>query len=72
MQSSVFPHINVVGGVRRATLNGRLVQIRQLAYYGIGETDFDRILANCRGSSMKTNPVVLNDAEITGILRERL
>jgi alcohol dehydrogenase class IV len=50
----------------------RHLQIRQLAYYGIGETDFDRILANCRGSSMKTNPVVLNDAEITGILRERL
>ncbi len=50
----------------------RHLQIRQLAYYGIGETDFERIAANCRGSSMKTNPVVLTDAEITGILRERL
>ena len=50
----------------------RHLQIRQLAYYGIGETDFDRIAVNCRVSSMKTNPVVLTDAEITGILRERL
>ncbi len=50
----------------------RHLQIRQLAYYGIGETDFERIATNCRGSSMKTNPVVLTDAEITGILRERL
>jgi alcohol dehydrogenase len=48
------------------------LQIRRLGHYGIGETDFDRIVANCRGSSMKTNPVVLTDTEIAGILGERL
>jgi alcohol dehydrogenase class IV len=50
----------------------RHLQIRRLAHYGIGKTDFDRIVANCRGSSMKTNPVVLTDTEIAGILGERL
>ena len=50
----------------------RHLQIRRLGHYGIGETDFDRIVSGCRGSSMKTNPVVLTDTEIAGILRERL
>ena len=48
------------------------LQIHRLAHYGIAETDFERIVANCRGSSMKTNPVVLTDAEIGTILHERL
>jgi alcohol dehydrogenase len=48
------------------------LQIHRLAHYDIAETDFERIVANCRGSSMKTNPVVLTDAEIGAILQERL
>ena len=48
------------------------LQIHRLAHYGIAETDFERIVANCRGSSMKTNPVMLTDAEIGTILHERL
>ena len=43
-----------------------------LSEYGITESDFDRIIANCRGSSMKTNPIVLTDTEITDILHQRL
>lgn len=43
-----------------------------LSEYGITEGDFDRIIANCRGSSMKTNPVVLTDTEISDILYQRL
>jgi alcohol dehydrogenase len=39
---------------------------------GVARTDFSRIVANSRGSSMKTNPIVLADAEITGILEARL
>jgi alcohol dehydrogenase class IV len=39
---------------------------------GVARTDFPRIVANSRGSSMKTNPIVLADAEITGILEARL
>jgi len=34
--------------------------------------DFDRIVANCRGSSMKTNPIALTDSEVSDILRDRL
>lgn len=34
--------------------------------------DIPRIVAACRGSSMKTNPVVLTDAELMRILEERL
>jgi alcohol dehydrogenase len=50
---------------------GRL-GIAQLGSYGVDEADIPRIVANSRGSSMKTNPVVLTDAEIAGLLRARL
>ncbi len=43
-----------------------------LSRYGIGEADLPRIVAHSRGSSMKTNPIVLTDEEITAILRPRL
>ncbi|MDD1650450.1 MAG: iron-containing alcohol dehydrogenase [Methylococcaceae bacterium] len=38
---------------------------------GVGTADFGRIVANSRGSSMKTNPVMLTDEEIERILRLR-
>lgn len=44
----------------------------RLGEYGITEVDIPRIVANSRGSSMKTNPIVLTDEEIAGILRARL
>lgn len=44
----------------------------RLHAYGIQESDFARIVANARGGSMKTNPLALNDAEITAILSQRL
>lgn len=44
----------------------------RLSVYGIQESDFSQIVANARGGSMKTNPLALNDAEITAILRQRL
>lgn len=44
----------------------------RLSYYGLQPTHLDKIIAHCRGSSMKTNPVVLNDEEIRQILLERL
>lgn len=39
--------------------------------YGVQEADFNRIVANSRGSSMKTNPVELTDDEIGAILTRR-
>ena len=43
-----------------------------LGAFGMGEEDVARVVANARGSSMKTNPIVLTDAELAGLLRERL
>jgi hypothetical protein len=43
-----------------------------LGTYQMGEADVPRVVANSRGSSMKTNPIVLTDAELEGLLRERL
>lgn len=44
----------------------------RLSAYGIGEGDLARIVGASRGSSMKTNPLVLTDAELTDILASRL
>ncbi|MFP5410614.1 MAG: iron-containing alcohol dehydrogenase [Gammaproteobacteria bacterium] len=43
-----------------------------LAHYGVTAGDVPRIVANSRGSSMKTNPIRLEDAEIAAILTARL
>ena len=48
------------------------LQIQRLGYYGVKQSDLDHVVANSRGSSMKTNPIVLTDAEIYSILVERL
>ena len=43
-----------------------------LGSYGVSTYDIERIVAGARGSSMQTNPVVLTDAEIGEIVRQRL
>jgi len=48
-----------------------LMKLPTLAALGVGEKDFGRVIAQSRGSSMKTNPLVLSDAEIERILRLR-
>jgi len=35
----------------------------KLSVYGMQPSDLDKVVANCRGSSMKTNPIVLTDTE---------
>jgi len=50
----------------------RRLPLPRLGEYGITERDIPRIVANSRGSSMKTNPIVLTDEDIAGILRARL
>jgi alcohol dehydrogenase len=47
------------------------LQLPLLDAYGVTRADFDHVVANARGSSMKTNPVVLDDAEIATILELR-
>lgn len=44
----------------------------RLSDYGVREEDVDNIVANCRGSSMKTNPIVLKDSEVRALLMRRL
>lgn len=44
----------------------------RLRDYGVSRDDFPRIIANCRGNSMKTNPIVLSDGEVHDILSQRL
>jgi alcohol dehydrogenase class IV len=48
------------------------MEIPRLGAYGIQESDIPRIVANCRGSSMKTNPIELTDAEVQEVLMQRL
>jgi alcohol dehydrogenase len=50
----------------------RELQLPTLAQYGVTHADIPRIVANSRGSSMKTNPIALTDAEIAGILTARI
>lgn len=48
------------------------MHLPRLNHYGIHANDLPRIVVNSRGSSMKTNPVVLADEEIETVLRMRL
>lgn len=44
----------------------------RLSRYGLQSAGLDKVIAHCRGSSMKTNPIVLTDDEIRQILLARL
>ena len=50
----------------------RELKLPRLAHYGVQHADIPRIVANSRGSSMKTNPVLLGDSEIAAILTARI
>lgn len=43
-----------------------------LGDFGVTREAIPRIVAHCRGSSMKTNPIVLEDGEIAALLTARL
>lgn len=48
------------------------LKLPTLAHYGVKQADIPRIVANSRGSSMKTNPILLDDSEIAAILSARI
>jgi alcohol dehydrogenase len=48
------------------------LRLPKLGAYGVAAGDLGRVVAGARGSSMKTNPIVLDDGEIWQILTERL
>jgi alcohol dehydrogenase len=54
-----------------AALTARL-GVPGLSAFGITESSIPTLVADSRGSSMKTNPIVLTDEEIGGVLRASL
>ncbi len=48
------------------------LQLPRLSQFGLTEPALDKVTANSRGSSMKTNPIVLSDTEIKRLLLSRL
>jgi alcohol dehydrogenase class IV len=48
------------------------LELPRLGVLGVREPDLDRVVASSRGSSMKTNPIVLRDDEVREVLAERL
>ena len=50
----------------------RELRLPTLVHFGVTHADIPRIVANSRGSSMKTNPAGLDDSEIAAILAARI
>ena len=48
------------------------LSLPRLTHYGVHAIDIPRIVTHSRGSSMKTNPVMLEDSEIAQIIEMRL
>ena len=69
-----FPDADAARGALVALLRRwtEEMALSRLGAYGMDEADLPRVVANSRGSSMKTNPIVLTDSEIAALLRERL
>jgi alcohol dehydrogenase class IV len=50
----------------------RDLDLPRLSSYGMTKADIPRVVADCRGNSMKTNPIVLPDEKVAEILESRL
>jgi alcohol dehydrogenase len=50
----------------------RVLNLPSLGHYGVAVADIARVVANSRGSSMKTNPVDLDDSEVGAIIAARI
>ncbi len=48
------------------------LQLPRLRAYGVADEGLDHVVAHSRGSSMRTNPIVLEDGEIRSLLLDRL
>jgi len=48
------------------------LELPKLNQFGVTESGLDQLVVNSRGSSMKTNPIVMTDAEIYELLLTRL
>lgn len=50
----------------------RVMELPRLGEFGLSKDGLDKVIENSRGSSMKTNPVVMTDVEIRALLVRRL
>lgn len=48
------------------------LQLPRLREFGVEDSHIDKVVQGSRGGSMRTNPVVLNDAELADLVRTRL
>ena len=48
------------------------MKLPKLSEFGLNETGLDNVIKHCRGSSMKTNPIVMTDGEVRELLIRRL
>lgn len=48
------------------------LNLPRLSHYGLESINLNKVIAHCRGNSMKTNPIVLDDYEIHQLLLARL
>ena len=48
------------------------LQLKRLSVYGLEESGLDHVVENAFGGSMKTNPIVLEKAEVKAVLMQRL
>jgi alcohol dehydrogenase len=48
------------------------LKLKRLSVYGLEESGLDHVVENAFGGSMKTNPIVLEKAEVKAVLIERL
>jgi alcohol dehydrogenase len=48
------------------------LQLPRLSHYGVEQAGLDQVVAHSRGSSMKTNPILLSDDEIKRLVLSRL
>ncbi len=44
----------------------------QLSAFGMEQAHIHKVIANCRGGSMQTNPLVVTDEELKALLCKRL
>ena len=49
-----------------------MMSLPRLGDYAISEADIPLIVAHSRNNSMKTNPIVLTDDELTALIRVRI
>ena len=48
------------------------LELPRLGQFGMLAGDIPQVVANCRGGSMQTNPILLSDEEVTDLLHRRL